>query len=54
MNFDQLAGLRMRGSIDRIDVTVHGHPLTGDPGQPEDERARFRDTARRIRDRFFR
>ncbi len=54
VNFDQLAGLRMRGSIDRIDVTVHGHPLTGDPGQPEDERARFRDTARRIRDRFFR
>ena len=54
VNFDQLAGLRMKGSIDRIDVTVHGHPLTGDPGRPDDERARFRDTARRIRDRFFR
>jgi AsmA protein len=54
VNIDQLAGLRMRGSIDRIDVTVHGHPLTGDPGRPDDERARFRETARRIRDRFFR
>jgi AsmA-like C-terminal region len=54
VNFDQLAGLRMRGSIDRIEVTVHGHPLTGDPDSPDNERARFRDTARRIRDRFFR
>ncbi len=54
VNFDQLAGLRMRGSIDRIEVTVHGHPLTGDPDRPDDERAKFRDTARRIRDRFFR
>ena len=54
VNFDQLAGLRMKGSIDRIDVTVNGHPLTGDPDSPNDERARFRDTARRIRDRFFR
>jgi AsmA-like C-terminal region len=54
VNFDQLAGLRMKGSIDQIEVTVHGHPLTGDPDLPDDERARFRDTARRIRDRFFR
>jgi AsmA-like C-terminal region len=54
VNFDQLAGLRMRGSIDQIEVTVHGHPLTGDPDRPDGERARFRDTARRIRDRFFR
>ena len=54
VNFDQLAGLRMRGSIDHVEVTVHGHPLTGDPDRPDDERARFRDTARRIRDRFFR
>ena len=54
VNFDQLAGLRMRGSIDQVEVTVHGHPLTGDPDRPDDERARFRDTARRIRDRFFR
>jgi hypothetical protein len=54
VNFDQLAGLRMRGSIDRVEVTVHGHPLSGDPDSPVDERARFRDTARRIRDRFFR
>jgi uncharacterized protein involved in outer membrane biogenesis len=54
VNFDQLAGLRMRGSIDRVEVTVHGHPLTGDPDRPDDERAKFRDTARRIRDRFFR
>jgi hypothetical protein len=54
VNFDQLAGLRMRGSIDHVEVTVHGHPLTGDPDQPDDERARFRETARRIRDRFFR
>ena len=54
VNFDQLAGLRMKGTIDRIDVTVHGHPLTGDPESPDNERARFKDTARRIRDRFFR
>jgi hypothetical protein len=54
VNFDQLAGLRMRGSIDEIEVTVHGHPLTGDPERPDGERAKFRDTARRIRDRFFR
>jgi AsmA protein len=54
VNFEQLAGLRMRGSIDQFEVTVHGHPLTGDPDRPDDERARFRDTARRIRDRFFR
>ena len=54
VNFDQLAGLRMHGSIDHVEVTVHGHPLTGDPDRPDDERAKFRDTARRIRDRFFR
>ena len=54
LNFEQLAGLRIQGSIDEIDVTVNGHPLTGDPDRPDDERARFRETARRIRDRFFR
>ena len=54
MNFDQLAGLRIRGTPDKVEVTVHGHPLTGDPARPDDERARFRETARRIRDRFFR
>jgi hypothetical protein len=54
MSFEQLAGLRMSGSIDRIDVTVHGHPLTGDPDRPNAERARFRESARQIRDRFFR
>ena len=54
VNFDQLAGLRLRGTPDQVEVTVHGHPLTGDPGRPDDERARFRETARRIRDRFFR
>jgi AsmA protein len=52
--FEQLAGLRMHGSIDRIDVTVNGQPLTGDPNRPNSERARFRETARQIRDRFFR
>ena len=54
VNFDQLAGLRMSGSIGEIDVTIHGHPLTGDPDRTDGERARFRETARRIRDRFFR
>ena len=54
VNFDQLAGLRMFGSIDHVEVTIHGHPLTGDPDRPDGERVRFRDTARRIRDRFFR
>jgi AsmA protein len=53
-NFDQLSGLRMHGSIDKIDVTVNGEPLTGDPNRPNAERARFRETARQIRDRFFR
>ncbi len=54
VNFDQLAGLRLQGTPDRVLVTVHGHPLTGDPGRPDGERARFRESARRIRDRFFR
>lgn len=54
VNFDQLAGLRMAGSIDHVEVTIHGHPLTGDPDRPDGERARFRETARKIRDRFFR
>ena len=54
VNFDQLAGLRLRGTIDQVEVTIHGHPLTGDPDRPDQERAKFRDTARRIRDRFFR
>ncbi len=54
VNFDQLAGLRLKGSIDHVEVTVHGHPLTGNPDQTDSERARFRDTARRIRDRFYR
>jgi uncharacterized protein involved in outer membrane biogenesis len=53
-HFDQLAGLRLRGTPEKVEVTVHGHPLTGDPGRTDDERARFRETARRIRDRFFR
>ncbi|WP_435010957.1 hypothetical protein P12x_002247 [Tundrisphaera lichenicola] len=54
VNFDQLAGLRLRGTPEKIEVTVHGHPLTGEPGRPDDDRARFRETARLIRDRFFR
>jgi uncharacterized protein involved in outer membrane biogenesis len=54
LNFDQLAGLRLRGTPEKVEVTLHGHPLTGDPARPDDERARFRETARRIRDRFFR
>jgi AsmA protein len=54
LNFDQLAGLRMHGSIDRCEVTVNGQPLSGDPDRPNAERARFRETARQIRDRFFR
>ncbi len=53
-HLDQLAGLRMHGSIDKFDVTVNGEPLTGDPNRPNAERARFRETARQIRDRFFR
>jgi AsmA-like C-terminal region len=54
VSFEQLAGLRMYGSINKIDVTVNGQPLTGDPDRPNAERARFRETARQIRDRFFR
>ncbi len=54
VSFEQLAGLRMRGSIDGIEVTVNGQPLTGDPSRPNAERAKFRETARQIRDRFFR
>ena len=54
VHFEQLSGLRIRGTIDDVEVTVHGHPLTGDPDRTDDERARFRETARRIRDRFFR
>ena len=54
VNFDQLAGLRLRGTPDEVDVTVHGRPLTGESGRTDAERARFRETARRIRDRFFR
>ena len=54
VNFDQLAGLRLRGTPEAVEVTLHGHPLTGDPTRPDDERARFREAARRIRDRFLR
>jgi len=53
-NLDDLSGLRLRGDRDRVDVTVHGRPLAGDPARPDGERARFREAARRVRDRFFR
>jgi AsmA protein len=54
VNRDHLAGLRVRGTIDDVKVTVNNRPLEDDPGQPDGDRAKLRDTARRIRDRFFR
>ncbi len=52
-HLDQLSGLRIRGDRDRVDVTIHDRPLAGDPARPETERARIRQVARQLRDRFF-
>ena len=53
-NLDGLSGLRFQGDPRRMSVTVNGRPLAGDPSQGDAERSRFRESARRIRDRFFR
>jgi len=53
-NLDGLTGLRFRGDARRMSVTINGRPLAGDPAQGDGERARFRESARKIRDRFFR
>jgi len=53
-NLDGLAGLRFRGDPRRMSVTINGRPLAGDSTQADGDHARFRDSARRIRDRFFR
>ncbi len=52
-DLDQLAGLRVRGDRDRVAVTIRDRPIGGDPGRLDGEGARVRQTARRIRDRFF-
>ena len=52
-DLDQLSLLRVRGDRHRVAVTINDRPIGGDPGRPDGERARFRQTARRIRDRFF-
>ncbi len=51
---DQIAGLRFRGDPGHVEATIRGRPLSGDPALPVGERARLREGARRIRDRFFR
>ncbi len=52
-DLDPLSALRVRGDRGRVEVTIHDRPLSGDPTRPDGERTRFRQAARRIRDRFF-
>ena len=63
VNFDQLAGLHVRGTPERVVATLNGRPIRVDdaigaaPGLAngrDDDRVRLRETARKIRDRFFR
>ncbi len=53
-SLDELAGLRIKGNPDQAQWTYHGRPLSGDLGQSNTEHVRFRESARKIRDRFFR
>ena len=54
VNLDELSGLRIEGVRDQVQITLNGRPLSNDPKQSSGERTRFRDTARKIRDRFIR
>ncbi len=54
VNLDELTGLRIAGVKDQVHLTLNGRPLSADPRQPSAERTRFRESARRIRDGFFR
>ena len=61
VNFDQLAAVHVRGNSSHVEATLHGRPIRagGGPGNGagngrDDDHTRLRDTARRIRDRFFR
>ena len=54
VNLDELTGLRIAGKRGQVQLTLNGRPLSSDPNQPSAERTRYRATARKIRDRFFR
>ena len=54
VNLDELAGLRIFGTIDEAHLTLNGQPLDGDLAPTSAERVRVRATARKIRDRILR
>ena len=61
VHLDQLDGIRIVGDPNRVEATHKGRPLRGGPDEPggpgkgrDHDRTQLRDTARRIRDRFFR
>lgn len=63
VHLDQLEGIRVVGGPGRVEATLKGQPLRVPAGEAQasgrgrdrdPERAQLRETARRIRDRFFR
>lgn len=53
-NLEELTDLRIAGTKDKATLSLNGCPLATSPGGTNKERVRFRETARKIRDRFFR
>ena len=54
VNLDELSGLRIEGVKDEVHLTLNGRPLSAEANPASSERTRFRESARKIRDRFFR
>ena len=54
VNLDELTSLRIEGQRDQVRMTLNGRPLASDSAPTNGERVRFRESARKIRDRFFR
>jgi hypothetical protein len=52
---DDVLELRLRGTLGELSLSLDGLPVaTGPDGRPLSDRARLRETARRLRDRFLR
>src|SRR5262249_25973038 len=54
IDVSRLITLRVEGSLDHLSVTADGLPLTGDPTKRAEERAKFRELGRRLRDELLR
>ena len=54
INLDELTSLRIEGQHDQVRMTLNGRPLSAASEPSNGERVRFRESARKIRDRFFR